>query len=271
VSSDREYKKLMERLATLERVVRNSHRMATVHKVENGRHRVKFQEGDGGDEGGADTSPWIRSGHGGAMTEDRQFAEGETVHIFAPGGNLEHAYMVPGGFSDNHPQDKNSKKDNSTRRWRKPPEEDKGQSAGGSSGGGGGSQGQYGQSNSQAKKWKDSDEDHQETVTFEKRWHKIGETEYTVTKDGGELKHGKRSVKLTKDTVSITDGEGTMTIKGGAATFKGKSFTCEADNILLKGAVALGGEGGQPVALQGSRTNKGDTLVSQLSTKVTIV
>lgn len=244
-----EIQRLSEELSELRRIVRGSHRMGTVVKNEKGRTQVSFQQGDLGDEGGKATSAWIRTGHGGAVSEDRIYTEGEVVHVFAAGGNLEHAHLTPGGYSESQPLDKNADGKANVRRWRKPPEKQQGQQGDKAGAGSGGSkEGQYGEDKSDRPKWKDDDEnDHTEKVSHEGRQYKLGKAEEALTKDMKEIKFDKFVCRVSKDGAVLTDGKATLTVKDG--------------KIILDGEVHLGGSGGKKIGIVGTLDARGDPLV----------
>ena len=88
-------------------------------------------------------------------------------------------------------------------------------------------------------------------------------------------KNGQTTVTDKEGNSSIVmDGKGNITIKAGSSgtmALNAKTMNLTADNITLKGAVALGDQGGKPLAVQGTLDTAGNADISNLATKVTAV
>lgn len=258
-----EIQQLRAELAEMRNVMKGMHRMGRVHKVEDGRIRVDFGQGDGGDEGGKDTGVWIRTSHGGAVSEGVQWAEGETVHVFAMGGNPEHAFVQRGGYNDQHPIDPNDKKDNTSRRWRKPPEQKQGQEQQGE--GGGGSTTSYGETKPREDKWKDDEKDHQEVNTHEKRHFQFKDYKFTATDDGLKMEHKDYKFEHGKDGFKVNDDKGFMKLNKGTVTVGDDKAEVEINGGKIKVKGEITDSMGRKFAVAGTMTSDGKVLASKFA------
>lgn len=90
---------------------------------------------------------------------------------------------------------------------------------------------------------------------------KFGDSEKILQVEAGQMAIYSPA---NKDHAILIDGDGNITIKGAP----GKT-TVEAKTVIIKSDdINLGGEGGKPVAIEGTKTSDGATLVSSFSTKV---
>lgn len=259
MSATEDLRRALDRISALERQIAGMMRMGRVKKSEKGRVQVEYRKADVGDSDRLE-SPYVRTAHGGAQTESRQWTEGETVMVLNFGGNPEHAILFPAGFSDNHPHDKDDTDDATTQRFRKKPEQNQ-QGQGQQGGGSGGGKNGYGDDKNDAPKWKDDDKDLKVKTNYDGHARTKGDASYKITGDEVEAKHGKRVVKVNKDEASLTDGDATVTVKGGKVTIK-------ASSIYLEGDVFLGGEGAADrVATEKTRDGMGRPLMEPFSTK----
>lgn len=246
-----EIQTLRAELASLRSTIAEMGKMGRVMEVKKGRIRVVYGLGDGGDDGGKDTGTWIRTAHGGAQSEGRQWSKGETVSVWQAGGNPEHAIVHPAGFNDKHPRDGNDTDENSTRRWRKPPEQKEGDSESSGAAQSSAGAGQFSNDDkNDAPQWKDDKDDHQEVMTHDKRSHKFGDYSYEATKDGGTMKYGDTFVRNNKGTIEIGKGSDVhFSYKDGKLQVK-----CDITD-----------KNGKKFAVQGTKTSKGDALISNFA------
>jgi len=94
---------ILKELADLKRIMANTIRHGQVHEAQGGKVRIVVGVNP---DGSPMLTPWLHTGdsHNGEIREEKRYKKGQNVTVFAMGGNLAHATVLPYAFNSQNPR-----------------------------------------------------------------------------------------------------------------------------------------------------------------------